>query len=319
MIGTTHLNKATGGTYRQRVAGSGGYLAVARVGLLVHRHPDNPDLRVLALGKGNLGQVPDSIVFEIEGVDVVNPDDPNEVADVGVLANPYADGSLTVDEVLAGVEARPGVAQGGRDRVPARTFSPMAASQPTEVFEHGCRGGAEQGRAQAPQARGRSARASGTGTCGGGSSRGDDDDLTRRPTAAADPALPGMPGRPTVRGPDARSPVPVARVGATAPTDPSGYRDPETGRESEGRSHGCCASSATRAVGADAGRARAPARDRCRRPGPVGGARARRRPRPPTGGPGARRMGGGATAMTELPLHRAVDCCELCGRVAELS
>jgi hypothetical protein len=57
---------------------------------------------VAALGKGNLGQVPASIVFEIEGVDVVNPDDPDEVADVGVLTNPYPDESLTVDEVLAG-------------------------------------------------------------------------------------------------------------------------------------------------------------------------------------------------------------------------
>jgi hypothetical protein len=102
IVATTHLTKATGGSYRQRVAGSGGYLAVARVGLLVHRHPDNPDLRVLALGKGNLGHVPASIVFEIEGVDVANPEDPDEVADVGVMASPYADESLTVEEVLAG-------------------------------------------------------------------------------------------------------------------------------------------------------------------------------------------------------------------------
>ena len=113
-IATTHLTKATGGTYRQRVSGSGGYLAVARVGLLVHRHPDNPDLRVVALGKGNLGQVPDSICFEIEGVDVVNPDDPGETADVGVLANPYADASLTVDEVLSCSKADQGA---GREDV----------------------------------------------------------------------------------------------------------------------------------------------------------------------------------------------------------
>ena len=73
VIGTTHLNKTTTGGYRHRVAGRGGYLAVARVGWLVHRHPDNPELRVLAFGKGNLGEVPDSIVFAIEGVDVANP------------------------------------------------------------------------------------------------------------------------------------------------------------------------------------------------------------------------------------------------------
>lgn len=101
-VGTTHLNKTTTGGYRHRVAGSGGYLAVARVGLLVHRHPDDPDLRVLALGKGNLGQVPDSMVFSIEGAEVVNPTEPEEIADVGVLVDPYFDSSMTVDEVLAG-------------------------------------------------------------------------------------------------------------------------------------------------------------------------------------------------------------------------
>ncbi len=57
---------------------------------------------MLALGKGNLGKVPDSMVFEIEGKPVANPADPEEVADVGVLARPYFDSSLTVDEVLAG-------------------------------------------------------------------------------------------------------------------------------------------------------------------------------------------------------------------------
>jgi hypothetical protein len=106
VIGTTHLNKTTTGSYRHRVAGSGGYLAVARVGWLVHRHPDNPELRVVALGKGNLGKVPDSIVFAIEGLEVPNPAS-DEVADVGRVApdpEPYADRSLTVDEVLAGAK-----------------------------------------------------------------------------------------------------------------------------------------------------------------------------------------------------------------------
>jgi hypothetical protein len=134
-IGTTHLNKASGGTYRQRVSGSGGYLAVARVGLLVHRHPDNPDLRVVAFGKGNLGRVPDSICFEIEGVDVANPDDPAEMADVGVLANPYTDASLTVDEVLSHAK----VDQGVRDDVVEflQEFVADGRKQANDVFEHG--------------------------------------------------------------------------------------------------------------------------------------------------------------------------------------
>jgi putative DNA primase/helicase len=104
VIGTTHLNKTQTGGYRHRVAGSGGYLAVARVGWLVHRHPDDPDLRVLCLGKGNLGRVPDSVVFAIEGVDVQKTEG-NEVADVGCVAKdpePYQDRSLTVDDVLSG-------------------------------------------------------------------------------------------------------------------------------------------------------------------------------------------------------------------------
>lgn len=101
VVGTTHLNKMGTGTYRQRVAGSGGYLAVARVGLLVHPHPQIDDQRVLALGKGNLGKVPDSMAFEIVSADVPNLDG-TEVADVGVLAREYRDHSLTVDELLAG-------------------------------------------------------------------------------------------------------------------------------------------------------------------------------------------------------------------------
>ena len=44
--------------------------------------------------------MPDSIVFEIEGVEVPNPVN-DEVADVGRVADPF-DTSLSVDEVLAG-------------------------------------------------------------------------------------------------------------------------------------------------------------------------------------------------------------------------
>lgn len=107
VIGITHLNKETRGSYRHRVSGSGGYLAVARIGWLVHRHPDDPELRVLAFGKGNLGKVPDSMVFAIEGTDVPNPSN-DEIANVGRIATdpePYLDGSLGVDEVLAGPAA----------------------------------------------------------------------------------------------------------------------------------------------------------------------------------------------------------------------
>jgi len=136
IAGTTHLNKTTTGNYRHRVAGSGGYLAVARVGWLVHRHPDNPELRVLALGKGNLGKVPDSMVFAIEGVDVPNPAS-DEVADVGRVAAdppPYFDRSLTVDEVLAGPKPDHGSLEGDVEAF----LSDLLADGPlraTEVYE----------------------------------------------------------------------------------------------------------------------------------------------------------------------------------------
>jgi hypothetical protein len=142
VIGTTHLNKTTTGGYRHRVAGSGGYLAVARVGLLVHPHPEAPELRVLALGKGNLGKVPESMVFAIKGMDVPNPVN-DEVADVGVVAaepEPYFDRSLTVDEVLAGPKAD----HGSREDAVGEFLLELLADGPvrsTDVYEAGAEHG----------------------------------------------------------------------------------------------------------------------------------------------------------------------------------
>jgi hypothetical protein len=133
VIGTTHLNKTTTGNYRHRVAGSGGYLAVARVGWLVHRHPDTPELRVVALGKGNLGQVPDSVVFEIESAEVSNLAG-DEVADVGRVTGEYPDRSLGVDEVLAG----PKPSHGSLDDDVAEFLSAYLGDGPkraTDVYE----------------------------------------------------------------------------------------------------------------------------------------------------------------------------------------
>lgn len=135
-LGTTHLNKTTSGGYRHRVSGSGGYLAVARAGWLVHHHPEHPELRVLAFGKGNLGQWPDSMVFSIEGADVVNPSN-DEVADVGRVAGdpePYFDRALDIDTVLAGPKSD----HGSREDVVGELLTELLADGPmraTEVYE----------------------------------------------------------------------------------------------------------------------------------------------------------------------------------------
>ena len=87
VLGTTHLNKTGTGNYRHRVAGSGGYLAVARVGWLVHRAPrERPSCGCSRSGRATSGRCPDSMVFAIEGVDVPNPAS-DEVADVGRVAD----------------------------------------------------------------------------------------------------------------------------------------------------------------------------------------------------------------------------------------
>jgi hypothetical protein len=64
VIGSLHPNKA-GETFRQLVPGAG-WNAVTRSGLLLTRHPDNDDRRVLTRGKGNLSKDPGSFEFEIE-------------------------------------------------------------------------------------------------------------------------------------------------------------------------------------------------------------------------------------------------------------
>ena len=149
-IGTTHLNKTTQGGFRHRVAGSGAYLAVCRVALLVHRHPDDREKRVVALGKGNIGRVPDSFVFTIEGIEVPNPDDDREVADVARVGDePYFDGSLTVDEVLAG----PQPDHGSREDDVVEFLQELLTDGPkraTEV-EDAAAGEAVDGHGQAPQ------------------------------------------------------------------------------------------------------------------------------------------------------------------------
>jgi putative DNA primase/helicase len=68
-----HLNKgsATSGNPLYRGGGSIGIIASARAGLLVARDPDDPERRVLAVTKSNLGPPAPALGFRIETVDDV--------------------------------------------------------------------------------------------------------------------------------------------------------------------------------------------------------------------------------------------------------
>lgn len=60
-----HLNKAVGGNALYRGGGSIGIVAAARSALLVAKHPEDDDRRVLAPLKSNLGKTSTSLVFSL--------------------------------------------------------------------------------------------------------------------------------------------------------------------------------------------------------------------------------------------------------------
>jgi hypothetical protein len=62
-----HLNKAKGGDPMYRGGGSIGIVGAARAGLLVAPDPDDPDRRVLASVKSNLGPAPESLAYRLVG------------------------------------------------------------------------------------------------------------------------------------------------------------------------------------------------------------------------------------------------------------
>ena len=62
-----HLNKAKGGDPLYRGGGSIGIVGAARAGLLVAPDPDDPERRVLASVKSNLGPAPESLAYRLVG------------------------------------------------------------------------------------------------------------------------------------------------------------------------------------------------------------------------------------------------------------
>ncbi|MCI0702876.1 MAG: AAA family ATPase [Planctomycetia bacterium] len=60
-----HLSKTSGPSAVYRGSGSIGIVGAARTGLLLSRHPDDPDLRVLAMTKTNVGPLARSLGFRL--------------------------------------------------------------------------------------------------------------------------------------------------------------------------------------------------------------------------------------------------------------
>lgn len=60
-----HLRETASGSAIEQGLGSIGFSAAARSVLLVHQHPADPDIKILAHAAGNLGQSPPSLQFRI--------------------------------------------------------------------------------------------------------------------------------------------------------------------------------------------------------------------------------------------------------------
>jgi len=70
-VALRHLNKNTGASAIYRGGGSVAITGAARSSLLLGRDTSNPDIRVLAVVKSNLGQIPQSVSLEITTIDGV--------------------------------------------------------------------------------------------------------------------------------------------------------------------------------------------------------------------------------------------------------
>jgi hypothetical protein len=65
IVAVRHLNKSMSGNPLYRGGGSIGIIGAARCGLLLAADPDDPERRILASTKGNLGRPPPSLVFRL--------------------------------------------------------------------------------------------------------------------------------------------------------------------------------------------------------------------------------------------------------------
>jgi hypothetical protein len=65
IVAVRHLNKSMSGNPLYRGGGSIGIIGAARCGLLLAADPDDPERRILAATKGNLGRPPPSLAFRL--------------------------------------------------------------------------------------------------------------------------------------------------------------------------------------------------------------------------------------------------------------
>jgi AAA domain len=103
-----HLNKLIQGSALYRGGGSVGIIGAARVGWLAGRHPDEPDVRVLAQLKNNLAPVPLALTYRLGPVGEVARVDWGEESDLApdeILGHGPAGGRGRPAERLAAAEA----------------------------------------------------------------------------------------------------------------------------------------------------------------------------------------------------------------------
>ena len=78
-----HLRKAGGASAIYRGAGSIGIMGAVRTGLMIARHPEDPELRVLAMTKTNIGPVGRSLGFHLAGGEGRTSSSVDRPADLG--------------------------------------------------------------------------------------------------------------------------------------------------------------------------------------------------------------------------------------------
>jgi len=86
VLGVMHLNKGLGADVLNRVNGSRGFTAAARSVLTVGDDPQNPEQRVVAVGKANLAPTDVAALrFRIEGRSVPHPDEEEPISTSGIV------------------------------------------------------------------------------------------------------------------------------------------------------------------------------------------------------------------------------------------
>ena len=143
-----HLSKAAGANAVYRGSGSIGILGSARTGLLLASHPDDPDLRVLAMTKTNLGPPAPSLGFRLADGDggAAHPVDRAGRSDGGrVVRRAGGDGVAPPAQARRGI---PGGRPGARPAPGERTGSARGRSG-AELEDGGACEGRDEGEGRA--------------------------------------------------------------------------------------------------------------------------------------------------------------------------